>query len=112
MDLVTQPELKPYSAPYAWRLVATALSFTLFGIGGVLLRILVFPLLALLPGTRLQPSASGRGLGWAAAASGASGGLGGAGVWGVHVGWCRCWALHCLSVACAVCGPWCFSRQR
>lgn len=53
MDLVTQPELKPYSAPYAWRLVATALSFTLFGIGGVLLRILVFPLLALLPGDAL-----------------------------------------------------------
>jgi len=50
MDLVTQQALSRYSAPYWWRLIATALSFTLFGVGGVLLRILVFPLLALLPG--------------------------------------------------------------
>src|SRR5690606_19317359 len=41
------------SAPYWWRLIATALSFSLFGIGGVLLRIVVFPLLALLPGDAL-----------------------------------------------------------
>jgi 1-acyl-sn-glycerol-3-phosphate acyltransferase len=31
-----------------WRVFATGLSFTLFGIGGVLLRVLVFPLLSLL----------------------------------------------------------------
>lgn len=50
MDVVTQAKLSPHSPPYAWRLVATALCFILFGIGGVLLRVLVFPLLALLPG--------------------------------------------------------------
>jgi 1-acyl-sn-glycerol-3-phosphate acyltransferase len=32
---------------YAWRVVATALSFLSFGLGGVLLRLLVFPVLAL-----------------------------------------------------------------
>ncbi|KFX71393.1 acyltransferase [Pseudomonas taeanensis MS-3] len=52
MDLVTQQGLSRHSAPYAWRLIATALSFALFGIGGVLLRVLIFPLLALLPGNR------------------------------------------------------------
>ena len=50
MDLVTHHGLSRHSAPYGWRLVATALSFALFGLGGVLLRLLVFPLLALLPG--------------------------------------------------------------
>jgi len=40
----------PYSPPWLWRLVATGASFALFGIGGVLLRMLVFPLLALWPG--------------------------------------------------------------
>ncbi|HEY1027063.1 MAG TPA: 1-acyl-sn-glycerol-3-phosphate acyltransferase [Pseudomonas sp.] len=54
MDLVTQRGLSPYSAPYAWRLVATALSFALFGVGGVLLRVLIFPLLGLLPGDTLR----------------------------------------------------------
>ncbi|PTS85163.1 1-acyl-sn-glycerol-3-phosphate acyltransferase [Pseudomonas sp. HMWF032] len=53
MDLVTQQGLSRYSAPYWWRLMATALSFSLFGIGGVLLRVLIFPLLALLPGDSL-----------------------------------------------------------
>lgn len=53
MDMVTQQGLSRRSAPYAWRLLATALSFSLFGIGGVLLRLLVFPLLALLPGDAL-----------------------------------------------------------
>lgn len=33
---------------YAWRVFATALSFLSFGLGGVLLRLLVFPLLTLL----------------------------------------------------------------
>lgn len=50
MDLVTQDPVKRYSPPYWWRLIATAASFTLFGIGGVLLRVLVFPVLSLLPG--------------------------------------------------------------
>lgn len=54
MDLVTQRGLSLYSPPYAWRLVATALSFALFGVGGVLLRVLVFPLLSLLPGDVLR----------------------------------------------------------
>lgn len=53
MELVTHRGLSPYSAPYWWRLIATALSFTLFGVGGVLLRLVVFPLLALLPGDAL-----------------------------------------------------------
>lgn len=50
MALVTQQGLSPYSAPLWWRLIATALSFALFGMGGVLLRVLVFPVLSLLPG--------------------------------------------------------------
>jgi 1-acyl-sn-glycerol-3-phosphate acyltransferase len=54
MDLVKQQGLSHYSAPYIWRLIATALSFSLFGIGGVLLRVLIFPLLALLPGDALS----------------------------------------------------------
>lgn len=37
-------------APWLWRLIATGLSFTLFGLGGLCLRVVVFPLLALLPG--------------------------------------------------------------
>ena len=39
---------------YGWRLLATAISFTSFGIGGVLLWLLVFPLLSLWPGNRDQ----------------------------------------------------------
>lgn len=53
MELATQ-SLKPRAnAPYLWRLIATGLSFALFGIGGLCLRVLVFPLLALLPGDAL-----------------------------------------------------------
>ena len=47
---LTPASVERPDAPYWWRLIATVLSFTLFGIGGVLLRILVFPLLSLLPG--------------------------------------------------------------
>lgn len=54
MDMVSQQGLSRYSAPYMWRLIATALSFSLFGLGGVLLRVLIFPLLALLPGDALS----------------------------------------------------------
>ncbi len=39
---------------YLWRLLATAASFTLFGVGGFLLWVLVFPLLSLIPGDRVQ----------------------------------------------------------
>lgn len=53
MDMVSQHGLSPRSAPYLWRLFATAASFSLFGIGGVLLRVVVFPLLSLLPGDAL-----------------------------------------------------------
>lgn len=38
---------------YYWRLIATALAFTVFGIGGVLIPLLALPVLALLPGGRL-----------------------------------------------------------
>ena len=46
--------LKRRNVPWLWRLVATGLSFALFGIGGLCLRILVFPLLALLPGDAIH----------------------------------------------------------
>lgn len=41
---------KPRDA-YYWRLFATAASFVLFGVGGLCLRLLVFPLLGCLPGS-------------------------------------------------------------
>lgn len=41
-----------HSCNYYWRLLATAISFTSFGIGGVLLWLVVFPLLSLWPGSR------------------------------------------------------------
>ncbi|WP_286976089.1 lysophospholipid acyltransferase family protein [Pseudomonas sp.] len=50
MDVVTQAKVSAYSPPYAWRLVATALSFLIFGLGGVILSVVVFPILNLLPG--------------------------------------------------------------
>ncbi|MET1081233.1 MAG: lysophospholipid acyltransferase family protein [Pseudomonas sp.] len=50
MDLATQPLDRRANAPYLWRLIATGLSFALFGLGGLCLRVLVFPLLGLLPG--------------------------------------------------------------
>lgn len=48
MDLATQPLMKGRDA-YYWRLVATALSFALFGLGCLCLRLVFFPLLACLP---------------------------------------------------------------
>lgn len=42
------------SVSYVWRLLATAISFACFGLGGVLLWLLIFPLLSLLPGNRQQ----------------------------------------------------------
>ena len=35
---------------YLWRLFGTATSFALFGLGGALLGVVVFPLLRLIPG--------------------------------------------------------------
>lgn len=37
---------------YGWRLVATAIAFTMFGFGGVLIPLVALPVLALLPGDR------------------------------------------------------------
>lgn len=54
MDLVANQGLSAYNPPYWWRLLATGLSFMLFGIGGVFLRVAVFPLLRLVPGTAAQ----------------------------------------------------------
>lgn len=39
---------------YGWRLLATAISFACFGIGGVLLWLAILPMLAMLPGDRRQ----------------------------------------------------------
>jgi 1-acyl-sn-glycerol-3-phosphate acyltransferase len=39
---------------YYWRLFATGFSFSVFGIGGVLLWIVVFPLLNIIPGAQVQ----------------------------------------------------------
>ncbi|MBV4460703.1 1-acyl-sn-glycerol-3-phosphate acyltransferase [Pseudomonas sp. COR58] len=50
MDLATQPVTGKHRDAYLWRLLATAASFALFGLGGLCLRLLVFPLLACLPG--------------------------------------------------------------
>lgn len=49
MELATYP-LSPRRDFWAWRLVATGASFVLFGLGGLLLRVLILPLLLCLPG--------------------------------------------------------------
>lgn len=49
MDLATQ-SLNKRRDTYYWRLLATGLSFVLFGLGGLCLRVVVFPLLGCLPG--------------------------------------------------------------
>jgi len=53
MDLAADPVSLRRGDFYLWRLIATAMSFVLFGMGGVLLYALVFPLLWILPGCRL-----------------------------------------------------------
>ncbi|WP_267223183.1 lysophospholipid acyltransferase family protein [Dyella silvae] len=53
MDLAADPVGLRRGDFYLWRLIATGLSFAFFGVGGVLLYALVFPLLWLLPGCRL-----------------------------------------------------------
>lgn len=50
MDLAADSMNQRPNAPRLWRLIATALSFALFGLGGLFLRLVVFPLSALLPG--------------------------------------------------------------
>jgi 1-acyl-sn-glycerol-3-phosphate acyltransferase len=50
MDLDTTDLNAPRRDCWSWRLVATGLSFALFGLGGLALRVLVFPLQHLLPG--------------------------------------------------------------
>jgi len=45
---------------YGWRLLATGFSFFSFGVGGLLLWILVFPVLSLLPGNSLQKVSRGQ----------------------------------------------------
>lgn len=45
---------------HGWRVFATGLSFTLFGLGGLLLRVLVFPLLALCIADRVARVAAAR----------------------------------------------------
>lgn len=45
---------------YGWRLFATGFSFFSFGLGGLLLWLLVFPLLSVLPGTRRQKTSRGQ----------------------------------------------------
>ena len=50
MDLAASPVRRSSAGNYFWRLLATAASFVLFGLGGLLLRLIVLPLLGLLPG--------------------------------------------------------------
>ena len=53
MELATQPVSARRDA-YAWRLIATAISFALFGIGCLCLRLVIFPLLSCLPGDAMR----------------------------------------------------------
>jgi 1-acyl-sn-glycerol-3-phosphate acyltransferase len=50
MDLAANPVRRSGAGNYVWRLLATGASFALFGLGGLVLRLLVLPLLGLLPG--------------------------------------------------------------
>ena len=50
MDLAANPVRRSGAGNYLWRLLATGASFVLFGLGGLALRLLVLPLLGLLPG--------------------------------------------------------------
>jgi 1-acyl-sn-glycerol-3-phosphate acyltransferase len=45
---------------YLWRLFATAISFCVFGLGGLLLWLLVFPVLSALPSSRAQQISRGQ----------------------------------------------------
>ncbi|GLQ96122.1 lysophospholipid acyltransferase family protein [Dyella mobilis] len=50
MDLAANPVRRSSAGNYVWRLLATGASFLLFGLGGLVLRVIVLPLLGLLPG--------------------------------------------------------------
>lgn len=50
MDLAASPVRRSGVGNYVWRLLATGASFVLFGLGGLVLRLLILPLLGLLPG--------------------------------------------------------------
>lgn len=54
MELATQVLTEKPRKAYYWRLFATATAFALFGLGGLCLRVLVFPLLSCLPGDAKQ----------------------------------------------------------
>ncbi|KPZ02939.1 Acyltransferase family protein [Pseudomonas tremae] len=51
MELATQ-SLKKGQDAYYWRLLATGISFALFGLSGLCLRLFVFPVLSCLPGSK------------------------------------------------------------
>ncbi|WP_284398428.1 lysophospholipid acyltransferase family protein [Dyella lipolytica] len=53
MDLAANPVRRSGVGNYLWRLLATGMSFALFGLGGLVLRLIVLPLLGLLPGDAL-----------------------------------------------------------
>ena len=53
MELAADSVTKRPDAPWLWRLIATALSFALFGLGGLCLRLVVFPVVNRLPGDAL-----------------------------------------------------------
>ncbi|GLQ90279.1 1-acyl-sn-glycerol-3-phosphate acyltransferase [Dyella flagellata] len=50
MDMASHPLKRSSGANYLWRLLATGASFVLFGLGGLVLRLFILPLLGLLPG--------------------------------------------------------------
>lgn len=54
MDLAESTVNNQINPPWLWRLIATGLSFLLFGVGGLILRLVVFPLQSLLPGDALR----------------------------------------------------------
>lgn len=54
MELAAQALNPPRRDFWAWRLAATGASFVLFGLGGLLLRVLILPLLRCIPGNALD----------------------------------------------------------
>lgn len=50
MDLAATPVRRSSAGNHAWRLLTTGASFVLFGLGGLVLRLIVLPVLGLLPG--------------------------------------------------------------
>lgn len=53
MDLAANPVRRSGGGNYVWRLLATGASFVWFGVGGLVLRLVILPLLGLLPGDAL-----------------------------------------------------------